>query len=123
MRAHLVSGGKSTKPISLPAKLAQRTMATALQSISKKDMWKLLGKTQKDLKKVFPELPTMETTVDNLEESDRSHQYKRYTVYLNLLSAIVHEKLGWSTNATVINKLTRQTLRQALGGHPFLQLP
>jgi hypothetical protein len=95
----------------------------ALHVISKKEMWKFLGKPQEDMKKAFPELPTMETTVNNLNESDRSHQYKRYIVYLNLLSDAVHEKLGWSTNAEVINKLTRPRLRQALGGDPFLRLP
>jgi hypothetical protein len=53
--------------------------------------------------------------------------YTQYTEYLNDLSDIVHKALGWSTNATVINKLTSpitQTLREPLeGDYPFLRPP
>jgi len=110
--------------------LAQRTMPTALKGISAEAMWKLLGKTEEDMQKAFPGLPTMETTVKELKrshQSHQSHQYKPYTVYLNRLSDSIHKKLGRSTNATVINKLTspiRQTLREVLGGsYPFLRPP
>jgi hypothetical protein len=98
-------------------------MPTALHNISQEDMWKLLGKTEESMKMHFPELPTLKTTVNNMKKPDQDNQYKRCTVYLNLLSETVHKKLGWSINTTVINKLTRQTLRQALGGHPFFRSP
>ena len=105
--------------------LAQRTIPTALEGISAETMWKLLGKTEEDMKKAFPGLPQMETTVKQLKRSDQSDPYKLYTVYLNRLSDSIHKKLGRSTNATVIDKLTspiRQTLREPLGGgYPFLR--
>ncbi len=98
-----------------------------VKGISAEAMWKLLGGTEDDMQKAFPGLPTLETTVKELKRSHQSHQYKPYIVYLNRLSDAVHKKLGRSTNATVINKLTspiRQTLREALGGgYPFLRPP
>jgi hypothetical protein len=90
--------------------------------ISAEAMWKLLGKTEQDMQKAFPALPTMETTAKELKWSDRSDQYKPYTVYLNCLSDAVHKKLGWSANATVINKLT-SPIRQMLKSYPFLRPP
>jgi hypothetical protein len=79
--------------------LAQRTMSTALQDTLVGAMWKLLEKTEEIMDEAFPKLPRMPAVKG-------SDSYARYTVYLNGLSDLVHEELGWSTNATVIKKPT-----------------
>jgi hypothetical protein len=114
------------KPLARPVaghnaeEVAQRTMPTALEGISPEAMWGLLGKTEEEVKGAFPGLPTMEATVKELKRSEQSDQYKRYTVYLNHLSEIVRQQLGWSTTATVINKLT-SPIRRPLSSYPVLR--
>jgi hypothetical protein len=98
--------------------VAERTMPTTLHEVSLEQMHKLLGTTKAEMDDAFPVLPTMATTLKELKSSFNENIV---TKYLDHLSDMVHKHLGWSTNATVINKLTRQTLRKAPGGHPFLQ--
>jgi hypothetical protein len=100
--------------------VAQRIMPTVLKGISEEDMWKFLGKEREEMKKKFPNLPTMANTVKHLKQFERSDPYKRYAVFLNSLSDVVHEQLGWSTNAAVINKLT-SPIRPTRGSYPFLR--
>jgi len=102
--------------------VAQRIMPTVLKGISEDAMWKFLGKEMEEMEKKFPNLPTMANTVKQLKQFERSHPYKRYTVFLNSLSDAVHEQLGWSTNAAVINKLT-SPIRPTRGSYLFLRPP
>jgi hypothetical protein len=95
--------------------VAERTMPTALQEVSVKQMYELLGTTMEDMNKAFPELPRMPPPSKSVFDENT------VTEYLDGLSDIVHKYLGRSTSATVINKLTRQTGRRALGSYPFLQ--
>jgi hypothetical protein len=114
-KVHISTGQRPAAASHNAEEMAESTMPTALQEVSVEQMHKLLGTTMEDMNKAFPDLPEIPPLSKSLFDENT------VTEYLDDLSDIVHKYLGWSTNATVINKLTRQTGRRALGSHPFLQ--
>lgn len=97
--------------------VAEHTIPPALQRVSEEQMYELLGITEEEMKKAFPNCPTMTVT----QKLHKKFDENTVTEYLNILSDLVHKYLGWSINATLINKLTRQMLRRASRSHSFLQ--